>query len=89
MGTFLDRLYEAQHNIAYCSLACWPSDEPFAYLYSYNQAGRVTKQRLAVTPGGVNQTPANLEATYTWDNEGRMTSMTAPSGNPAYGDGDC
>jgi RHS repeat-associated protein len=59
--------------------------EKFSYQYSYNQAGRVTNQRMRVTPGadqlGVIR-PFNLEAAYGWDNEGRMTSLTGPSDGP-------
>ncbi|PWU10677.1 MAG: hypothetical protein C5B51_03885, partial [Terriglobia bacterium] len=47
-----------------------------AYEYSYNQAGRVTNQRLRAT---VNTSNFNLDAAYGWDNEGRMTSQTYPS----------
>ena len=50
----------------------------FAYLYSYNQAGRVTANTLLASNGGNLLT--NLKATYTWDNQGRMTNLTYPSG---------
>ena len=45
---------------------------------SYNVAGRVTGQRLsAQLPGGL--APADLlDASYGWDNEGRMTSQAYP-----------
>ncbi len=57
------------------------SGEYFAYMYSYNQAGRVTKQRTVVRYGSEDPAPMTLDALYAWDNEGRMTSMTAPRGN--------
>jgi RHS repeat-associated protein len=50
------------------------------YMYSYNQAGRVTGQRMYVGMGG--SQPIDLVATYEWDTEGRMTSLTYP-GSPA------
>ena len=55
-----------------------------SYQYSYNQAGRVTNQRL-IAP----QAPFDLSAAYTWDTEGRITSLAYPSSavypnTPAY-----
>jgi len=47
----------------------------FTYQYSYNQAGRVTNQRMT-TP--VNKAPT-IQAAYTWDTEGRMTSLGYPA----------
>jgi predicted CXXCH cytochrome family protein len=49
----------------------------FAYEYSYNQAGRVTGNRMLMTLG---QSYQDLQGQYAWDNQGRMTSMTYPSG---------
>ena len=46
------------------------------YDYSYNTAGRMTEQRLHA-PIGANS--VDLPLTYTWDNEGRMTSMGYPA----------
>jgi RHS repeat-associated protein len=51
----------------------------FAYMYSYNQAGRVTGNRLTAVDSGSNLL-TDLKATYAWDNQGRMTNMTYPSG---------
>jgi RHS repeat-associated protein len=56
--------------------------EQFGYRYSYNQAGRVTNQRMRITPRANQQgvaTPVELDASYGWDNEGRMTTQTGPS----------
>jgi YD repeat-containing protein len=50
------------------------------YFYSYNPAGRVTAQRLQVPYGHT----FNFDATYAWDNEGRMTSMGYPNSGPVY-----
>jgi len=50
----------------------------FAYMYSYNQAGRVAGNTLIAVNGSNLLT--NLAATYAWDNQGRMTNMTYPSG---------
>jgi YD repeat-containing protein len=57
---------------------------PMRYQYSYNQAGRVTNQRMQIVSLTDWSTPktANLEAVYTWDNEGRMTSQQGPAGGP-------
>ena len=57
--------------------------EPLAYYYSYNKAGRVIDQQLQLyftgyqtQNGGL---PLALDALYAWDNQGRMTSLTYPS----------
>src|SRR6202522_4543601 len=50
----------------------------FAYYSSYNQAGRVTTDTFQASNGS--SLLANLSATYAWDNQGRMTNMTYPSG---------
>jgi RHS repeat-associated protein len=42
----------------------------FAYMYSYNQAGRVTAQHMSY-----NSDLVGFDATYGWDTEGRMTSI--------------
>src|ERR1700684_3797737 len=48
-------------------------------MYSYNQAGRVAGNRLTAVDTGSNLL-TDLKATYAWDNRGRMTNMTYPSG---------
>jgi YD repeat-containing protein len=57
-------------------------NDTYYYLYSYNQAGRVTSQEMAL------QTSTSrflvspwliFTAAYQWDNEGRMTSMQYPA----------
>jgi RHS repeat-associated protein len=57
----------------------------FTYMYSYNQAGRVTGQRLRSIfppPPGGSAVNTDFDASYTWDNQGRMTSLGYPmSGN--------
>ncbi len=53
-------------------------DLDFAYEYSYNQAGRVTGNRMLGNGGGMQV--FDLQAQYGWDNQGRMNSMTYPSG---------
>ena len=47
------------------------------YEYSYNQAGRVTLQRLQAPTAS-----AHLDAAYTWDNEGRVMSLAYPLSGP-------
>jgi RHS repeat-associated protein len=54
-----------------------PSGVAFAYQYSYNQAGRVTGQRL-ISFNAQNQVLGDIQASYTWDNQGRMTGLTYP-----------
>ena len=49
-------------------------------MYGYNQAGRVTGQRMTIVP--VNAPYVNLNAAYTWDNRGRMTAVQYPSRYP-------
>ena len=53
-------------------------DLDFAYEYSYNQAGRVTGNRMLANGGGMQV--FDLQAQYGWDNQGRMNSMTYPWG---------
>jgi RHS repeat-associated protein len=68
--------------------------ESFNYQYSYDTAGHVVKQRLQMwaQPGSRPDAnhpgydlPVNFDATYGWDNEGRMSSLGYPAdqnGNP-------
>ena len=51
------------------------------YIYSYNQAGRVTTQDLRLV-GGQYSSAMDFTATYTWDNMGRMTGMNYPLNGP-------
>jgi RHS repeat-associated protein len=57
-------------------LAGYPQPD-FAYEYTYNQAGRVIGNRMLVTQGSSH---LDLQGQYAWDNQGRMTSITYPSG---------
>jgi YD repeat-containing protein len=55
----------------------------YNYAYAYNQAGRVAGQCMTISqvvPGGYYQSwdYASVAATYTWDNQGRMTSLSYP-----------
>ena len=54
--------------------------ETFIYSYGYNVAGRVTAQQLTVVP--MTGYPATLNATYSWDNQGRMTALNYPRAGP-------
>jgi len=49
----------------------------FYYHYKYNAAGRVVEQQITEQPGYAN---VLFDATYTWDNEGRLTGETYPDG---------
>ena len=57
-------------------LAGYPQPD-FAYEYNYNQAGRVIGNRMLMTQGSSH---VDLQGQYAWDNQGRMTSLTYPSG---------
>jgi RHS repeat-associated protein len=55
----------------------------YNYAYAYNQAGRVTGQCMTmsqVVPKGYYQSwdYASVMVNYTWDNQGRMTSLSYP-----------
>ena len=50
----------------------------FSYMYSYNQAGRVVAQHMNYDGN------MDFDATYAWDNEGRMTQINYPDGGPVY-----
>ncbi|MGD0050144.1 MAG: hypothetical protein ABSE42_24375, partial [Bryobacteraceae bacterium] len=52
------------------------------YLYSYNQAGRVTLQFLRLAAANSAWAPTDVYATYTWDNMGRMTGLNYPLSGP-------
>ena len=82
----LNGSYSAQ---AWGRLAAVTFAAGYSYQYSYNQAGRVIKQKLR-TPDQRSQQPVEFEAQYGWDNEGRMTSQSYPAqdyltAGPQYG----
>src|SRR5947209_1579001 len=52
---------------------------PQAYMYSYNQAGRVTGQRMRYIRDVTN----DFYASYSWDQEGKMTTQRYPGGGGA------
>jgi RHS repeat-associated protein len=53
----------------------------FLYQYNYTTGGRVAGNRmLAGVTGASGPWPIDLQAQYTWDTQGRMTSLTYPSG---------
>src|ERR1017187_36324 len=54
------------------------SPEQFAYLYSYSQSGHIATQRMRMNSGS--NSPVDMDATYEWDNEGKMTSTVPPGG---------
>jgi YD repeat-containing protein len=65
-----------------------PATPAYIYMYGYTAAGRVSGKKMRVTindpvPGNqscVLYTPPDQTASYGWDNEGRMTSLTFPGG---------
>ena len=48
------------------------------YEYTYNQAGRVVGNRMLIS--NITNPAIDKQAQYAWDDHGRMTSMTYPSG---------
>jgi YD repeat-containing protein len=52
----------------------------FRYQYNYTTGGRVAGNRMLAGVTGSPNAPVDLQAQYTWDNQGRMTSLTYPSG---------
>jgi len=63
-------------------------DTTFTEMYSYNSGGARTKKRFRTARSGV-AVPSDLDSSYTYDNEGRMTDQYYPnawaldgSGNP-------
>jgi YD repeat-containing protein len=87
-GNTTDATFTAQNGWGRLTEVAFGSDGVLAgnYLYSYNTAGRVTTQRFQV-PMPANQNPwpnFNFDATYAWDNEGRMTSLAYPVSGPVY-----
>ncbi len=82
----LGRLAAVQYKGGYKSGASPTCDTTFTEMYSYSAAGAVLKKRLRVTrtlPQAYPNSPvvsnADLEADYTYDNEGRMTATQYPS----------
>ena len=56
----------------------------YSYMYSYNAAGRVTKQYLGTDTTGNDGERIGFDTAYSWDNEGRMTSIGYPGGGLLY-----
>ena len=54
-----------------------PNASAFSEMYSYTAAGLMTKKRLRVTRSG-GRIPGDLDALYTYDGEGKMTSVKYP-----------
>lgn len=55
-----------------------PHGVSYVALYSYSQAGGVTKKRLQLTGTPFGANTVNLDAAYTLDNEGRVTYIAYP-----------
>jgi RHS repeat-associated protein len=73
-------------NVDYADPGSWNAYAyAYVYAYSYNQAGRVTLQQMGVLGGQYSGNSMSLAAAYTWDNEGRMTSLQYPTGYMPYG----
>src|ERR1700681_2945278 len=58
------------------------STTQFTEMYSYTIAGQPNKKRLQATLTG--PFTANLDAAYTYDTEGKMTSVSYPNAGPTY-----
>ena len=53
----------------------------FTEMVSYTGGGRVTGQRMRLNRGNNN---ADLNAAYSWDNEGKLTGFTYPNGGTSF-----
>jgi RHS repeat-associated protein len=63
-----------------------PSEIQFVESYAYTQPGQMSGKRLAVAETLSGGTPvSNLDALYTYDNEGSMTSVSYPSTSAGAG----
>lgn len=56
-----------------------PHGTSFVEMYSYHNGGRVTKKRVQITGTPFGSSTVTMEAGYTYDNEGRTTSIQYPS----------
>jgi len=66
----------------------WNRPGEFIQMYSYTPGGAVTKNRLRLNRNTPPAATADLDASYTYDNEGQMVSSTYPSAyklNPVSG----
>jgi RHS repeat-associated protein len=70
------RLTKVQY---YGGFAC---NTTFTETYGYSQAGEKTNKGLVLTRNS--STVVDLEATYAYDTEGRMTTIQYPGGGPNY-----
>jgi len=62
--------------VQYKGGTCGGSDDyPFQEIYSYTTAGAPTKKRFRIKKGSYT---TDLDSTYTYDNEGKMTSVVYP-----------
>jgi YD repeat-containing protein len=75
-GTFTQY---AGGRLAAVQNASTTNGDTFIEMYSYTQPGEVTKKRLRLSRSVQSHTiTGDLDATYQYDNEGRMTSVTYP-----------
>ena len=56
----------------------------FSYMYSYNPAGRVIQQQMKTDSFTEAGDRIEFNATYSWDSEGRMTTIGYPGDGPVY-----
>ena len=68
-----------------------PHGVSFVEMYSYHNAGGVTKKRVQITGTPFGSSTINMDAAYTYDGEGRVLSIRYPFGkvnsNGTTGDG--
>ena len=64
-----------------------PSEIEFTEMYAYTQPGEMSARRLQVneTVPGTGTLTSNLDSTYTFDNEGEMTSVSYPATSAGAG----
>ncbi len=79
-GTFSQYTIGRPTAAEYSLPGCWIGDRyAFKEMYSYTRAGLTTKKRLRVTADQAPANPRDLDAVYTYDNEGKMTAVTYPT----------
>ena len=73
------RLTAVQYKGGYNASSNPTCNTTFTEMYSYSQAGAPLKKRLQITRSSLPLSTLNLDATHTYDNEGRVTATQYPS----------
>src|SRR5579863_1221280 len=76
----LGRLVAVQNAQFATNFNTGPATVQFTEMYSYTQPGQTNKKRLQVNESST----LNLDASYTYNNEGSVTSVTYPASGNTY-----